>query len=119
MRSAPRRNIALHSKQTKMAVLLLGIAGLSGLNMTFRPHAHGLMEGPAHAEERAKAAPRDLAQLTSSAADLSASIKVTKYDSAELEKIGSDFKSLYSIRNARFQYKQPDKIRFEARSQTR
>lgn len=69
-------------------------------------------------EERAR--PRgDISKLSTSLADLEATIRVTKYDSAELEKIGSDFKTTYSLRNLTIQYKQPDKIRLEARSQTR
>lgn len=51
--------------------------------------------------------------------DLEATIRVSRYDSAELEKIGADFKTTYSLRNATFQYKQPDKMRLEGRSQTR
>jgi outer membrane lipoprotein-sorting protein len=77
-----------------------------------------LAPASAHAEERAKPL-GDIAKLTTTLADLQATIRVTKYDSAELEKIGSDFKTTYSLRNLTFQYKQPDKIRIEARSQTR
>jgi outer membrane lipoprotein-sorting protein len=72
----------------------------------------------AHAEVRAKPL-GDISKLTTTLADLQATIRVTKYDSAELEKIGADFKTTYSLRNLTFQYKQPDKIRLEARSQTR
>jgi outer membrane lipoprotein-sorting protein len=61
----------------------------------------------------------DIAKLATALTDLEATIKVTKYDSAELEKIGSDLKTTYSLRNVNFQYKQPDKIRIEAKSQTR
>jgi len=70
------------------------------------------------AAEREKST-ADIAKLTTALTDLEATIKVTKYDSAELEKIGSDLKTTYSLRNVNFQYKQPDKIRIEARSQTR
>ena len=73
---------------------------------------------PAHREDRSKGA-GDIARLTTTLADLEATIRVTKYDSAELEKIGPDFKTTYSLRNLNFQYKQPDKIRLEGRSQTR
>ena len=70
------------------------------------------------AEERLK--PRgDIAKLATNLADLEATMRVTKFDSAEMEKIGSDFKTTYSLRNLTFQYKQPDKIRLEGRSQTR
>ena len=61
----------------------------------------------------------DIAKLATSLTDLEATLKVTKYDSYELEKIGSDFKATYSLRNLTLQYKQPDKIRLEGRSQTR
>lgn len=73
----------------------------------------------ARAEERSKGVPADLAKLTTTMKDMEATVKITKYDSVELEKIGSDFKTTYSIRNLTFQYKQPDKIRLEGRSQTR
>ena len=73
---------------------------------------------PTRVEERAKKA-GDISNLATTLVDLEATIKVTKYDSAELEKIGSDFKTTYSLRNLNFQYKQPDKIRLEGRSQTR
>ncbi len=61
----------------------------------------------------------DIAKLASPLVDLEATIRVTKFDSAELEKIGADFKTTYSLRNLTLQYKQPDKIRLEGRSQTR
>jgi len=61
----------------------------------------------------------DIAKLATTLADLEATIRVTKFDSAELEKIGSDFKTTYSLRTLTFQYKQPDKIRLEGHSQTR
>lgn len=72
----------------------------------------------ARVEERAKPA-GDIAKLATTLTDLEATVRVVKFDSAELEKIGSDFKTTYSLRNLTFQYKQPDKIRLEGRSQTR
>ncbi|MCW3099188.1 MAG: hypothetical protein JWL77_4806 [Chthonomonadaceae bacterium] len=51
--------------------------------------------------------------------DLDAALKVTKYDPLELEKIGPDFKTTYSVRNLNLQFKQPDKLRLEGHSATR
>ena len=70
-------------------------------------------------EHAARRGAGDISRLATTLADLEATIRVTKYDSAELEKIGSDFKTTYSLRNLTFQYKQPDKIRLEGHSQTR
>jgi outer membrane lipoprotein-sorting protein len=78
-----------------------------------------LPESAARAEEHAEAKLGDLAKLTTSCSDLEANVHVTKYDSAELEKIGSEFKTTYSLRNLTMQYKQPDKIRLEGHSPTR
>lgn len=119
MRSAPRPNFICRSKQGTRRLPLPGLVGLIGLCGTALLCSSLLTTNRVQAEEAAKVSVRDLTDLTSAAMDLSATVRVTKYESAELEKIGSDFKSLYSIRNASFQYKQPDKIRFEARSQTR
>ncbi|MCW3050897.1 MAG: hypothetical protein JWN14_67 [Chthonomonadales bacterium] len=51
--------------------------------------------------------------------DLDATLKVTKYEPTELEKISVDFKTTYSVRNLTLQFKQPDKLRLEGRSATR
>lgn len=61
----------------------------------------------------------DIRTLITKLDDLDATLKVTKYESAELEKIGSDFKTTYSLRNLTMQFKQPDKLRLEGRSATR
>lgn len=51
--------------------------------------------------------------------DLDATLKVTKYEPTELEKISPDFKTTYSVRNLTLQFKQPDKLRLEGHSATR
>lgn len=73
----------------------------------------------ARAEIRGESETKDIAQLATKLTDVEATVRVTKFDSAELEKIGQDFKSTYSLRNLNFQYKQPNKIRMEAHSPTR
>lgn len=61
----------------------------------------------------------DIHTLITKLDDLDATLKVTKYEPAELEKIGSDFKTTYSLRNLDLQFKQPDKLRLEGHSATR
>ena len=46
----------------------------------------------ARSEERVKSA-GDIARLATNLADLEATVRVVKFDSAEMEKIGSDFKT--------------------------
>lgn len=102
------RRISIVLRTAAAGALVLGLTvGLARLTPT-----------AARAEEAVKAR-GDIAKLTTSLSDLEATFRVTKYDSAELEKIGSDFKTTYSLRNLTLQYKQPDKIRLEGRSQTR
>jgi outer membrane lipoprotein-sorting protein len=93
--------------------LLLTLAALAALALILATPRRA-----ASAEERTKPL-GDIARLATNLSDLEATIRVTKYDSAELDKIGPDFKTTYSLRNVTFQYKQPDKIRLEGRSQTR
>ena len=79
-----------------------------------------LLIGPLHKADAHDGVPvSELTRFLTPLSDLETTIRVTKFDSAELEKIGADFKTTYSIRNAIFQYKQPDKMRLEGRSQTR
>jgi outer membrane lipoprotein-sorting protein len=104
-----------HSRQFRPCVVAASLGALIlGAALTSIPAA----SAPGRAAESA-ATPGDIAKLATNLADLEATIHVTKYDSAELEKIGSDFKSTYSLRNLTFQYKQPDKLRIEGHSQTR
>lgn len=61
-----------------------------------------------------KAASSDLHQIANLATkldDLQATVRVTKLDSKELEKIGRDFSFTYRIHTLTLQYKQPDKMR--------
>ncbi len=61
----------------------------------------------------------DIQTLVSKLDDLETALKVTKYEPQELEKIGPDFKTTYSVRNLNLQFKQPDKLRLEGHSATR
>jgi outer membrane lipoprotein-sorting protein len=63
--------------------------------------------------------PHDLADFATKIEDIEASVRVTKYEPQELEKIGPDFKITYSVRTLTLQYKQPDKLRLEGKSPTR
>lgn len=64
-------------------------------------------------------AKQEFERLITPIKDLEAAVKVTKYEPAALEKIGSDFKTTYSIRSLTLFYKQHDKIRLDGRSATR
>lgn len=110
MKQRPSRSRRFHAVlRAAIATAAAVVIGLSTLTLA----AHR-----SKATERAKAG-GDMAKYATTLADLEATIRVTKYDSAELEKIGADFKTTYSVRNLTFQYKQPDKIRIEGHSQTR
>lgn len=61
----------------------------------------------------------DVSAFTTKADDISEIIHIVKYDPKELDKIGSDIQLLYSLRNVSLYYKQPDKIRLDAKSPTR
>ena len=56
---------------------------------------------------------RDIQTFVTKLDDLDATLKVTKYEPTELEKISPDFKTTYSVRNLTLQFKQPDKLRLE------
>jgi|GEM_PF-393785 len=62
---------------------------------------------------------KDISDYTIQAKDLTATLHVTKFDTKELEKIGSDFTTTYSLRNLTLSFKNPDKIRLEGKSPTR
>lgn len=61
-------------------------------------------------------ASRDIHNFTTNVEDIEATVRVTKYEPKELEKIGKDFGTTYLFRTLTFQYKQPDKIRLEGSS---
>ena len=75
--------------------------------------------GSSRAEDRAEPKIHDFTRMVTPLADIEATVKVSKFDSAELEKIGTDFKNSYSLRSLNFQYKQPDKMKLEGHSPTR
>ena len=79
-----------------------------------------LLDAPKTADAK-KGEPKELAltNYTIKANDITASIRVTKFDEKQLEKIGEDFKNTYSVRNLNLSFKNPDKIRLEGRSPTR
>ena len=64
-------------------------------------------------------AANDIQTFVTKLDDLDATLKVTKYEPLELEKISPDFKTTYSVRNLNLQFKQPDKLRLEGHSATR
>ncbi len=61
----------------------------------------------------------DMSPLLTRVNTLVVSLKVLQYDPVELEKIGPDFKTTYSLKSLLLQYKQPGKIRLEGKSPSR
>lgn len=59
---------------------------------------------------------KDIARFVAPFDDLEASVKVTKIEPKELEKIGRDFAMNYRLKNMTLLYKSPDKLRIEGRS---
>ena len=62
---------------------------------------------------------RNIADYAVKAEDITATLRVTKFDPKELEKISDDFATTYSLRNLTLSFKNPDKIRLEGKSPTR
>src|SRR5438046_2812166 len=100
----------------RIGAALLLCAGLMGAATS--PGARSVLGG-ARADSLPKAEAQDLADLTARIQDLETTLRVTKYEPKELEKIGADFKTTYSLRTLTLQYKQPDKLRLEGKSPTR
>ena len=48
--------------------------------------------------------------------DLTVRVEITKLESAELEKIGRDFSTIYRLKHLLLSYRQPDQIRLEGNS---
>lgn len=63
----------------------------------------------------AKGDAHDLADLATKMDDLQATVKVSKLESKELEKIGRDFGFTYRLHTLTLQYKQPDKLRLSGK----
>ena len=71
------------------------------------------------ADEKTVFPEHDIRKMITPLADLEATVKISKVDSVELEKIGADLKASYAVRKLSFQYKTPDKLRLEGHSATR
>lgn len=76
--------------------------------------------GLSHLSAMRRAEPRDIRAFMTPLKDLETTIKVTKMESKELEKIGGDFATNYTVfRNLRtlsLVYKSPDKLLLEGKS---
>lgn len=102
------RGIPYRFRRGRLA-LGLGLLCLAGWN------ASGM---GVRAEAPTRKAPNDIAALKIEVKDIEAAIHVTKYEPKEAEKIGRDFMTAYRFRHLSFRYKQPNKIRLEAKSPT-
>ncbi len=71
------------------------------------------------ADEKTVFPEHDIRKMITPLEDLEATVKISKVDSVELEKIGADLKASYAVRKLSFQYKTPDKLRLEGHSATR
>lgn len=92
-----------HQNTARLAILAIAI-GITVCAARVRAH-------PA-----LKIGPNDITQYATHIGDLQADVAVTTYNSDALERIGVDFKNIYSMRHLRFDYKQPDKLRLEGHS---
>ena len=54
--------------------------------------------------------------LTTPIEDLAATVRVTKFEAKELDKIAPGFKTPYALRNLTLLYKNPDKLRLDGKS---
>lgn len=81
--------------------------------------AFSISSVPTSAEDKHDLPENDIAKMLVPLNDLEATVKISKIDSVELEKMGSELKVLYSIRKLVFQYKSPDKLRLEGHSTMR
>ena len=107
-----------HTPQNSRRMAGRGFIGLTALTMaltsTLANRTAAEDPKPGRGAEAA-----DIHTLVSKLDDLEAALKVTRYEPLELEKISSDFKTTYSVRNLNLQFKQPDKLRLEGHSATR
>ncbi len=88
---------------------------LAGMLLALAGGLAGWAPRPAAQPVYASLAPHDIARLTTEIQDLQASIHVTRFNRAEMEKIGKDFGVTYRISHLTLQYKQPDKLRLSGR----
>jgi outer membrane lipoprotein-sorting protein len=107
-----------HTPQKFRGAWASGVFGITALTAALLPMltSRTYASGP-ESDRRGEAV--DIQAFVTRVDDLDATLKVTKYEPAELEKIGSDFKTTYSVRNLNLQFKHPDKLRLEGRSATR
>lgn len=97
---------------------VMGLLPLVALGLLGGTIALAMQSAARAMEEPGKSDSHDIKALTTKVEDIEAMVRVTKYEPKELEKIGKDFGTTYRFRNLIFQYKQPDKIRLEAKSPT-
>ena len=107
-----------HTPQKYRGAGVRRLLGLSALTTALIPMAAIRTAAEDHKPGRAPEV-GDIQTLVTKLDDLQAALKVTKYEPLELEKIGPDFKTTYSVRNLNLQFKQPDKLRLEGHSATR
>ncbi len=98
-----------HALKPTTRVLCLALLCLSHFTSTSTVRADEKIVFPEH----------DIRKMITPLADLEATVKISKVDSVELEKIGADLKASYAVRKLSFQYKTPDKLRLEGHSATR
>ncbi len=107
-----------HTPQKIRGARLRSALGLTALTLALLPTLANRTFADDPRPGRLPAA-NDIQTFVTKLDDLDATLKVTRYEPLELEKISPDFKTTYSVRNLNLQFKQPDKLRLEGRSVTR
>ena len=106
------------SRRTHLAIAMLGLLGAAtGLTALSARGDAASKPSLAHQDASEMVA---LSDLTTRITDLSATMRIVKSDTKELEKIGGDFAFSYKLQGAlravTLEYKQPDKLRISGKS---
>ena len=116
--STPSKAGGGKSHRTLLCAAMLGLFG-AAIGLSARSAGGDATLNPAASHQQA-AETVALADLTTRVTDLQATMRIVKYDTKELEKIGGDFARSYQLhdilRAITLEYKQPDKLRLSGKS---